>query len=65
MRYFRFFDDHTLCPTNSHTQGELVGRKPLAVSFLQKPGIGKHNGRRAVATRMGQAFAKKLREASL
>lgn len=60
MKYFLFYDDRYLRPMTSHTMGELVGRKPLVVSFDQKPGMGRGNGKKAAATRLGRLFAEKL-----
>lgn len=60
MKFFCFYDDSYLRPLASHTNGELVGRKPLTISFDQKTGKGKKNGKTAAATRMGRLFAEKL-----
>lgn len=60
MKYFLLYDDRYLRPLASHTNGELVGRKPLNIWFGQKTGKGKKNGRTAAATRMGRLFAGKL-----
>lgn len=35
MRYFRFYEDHTLHELMSHQSGYLVGRKPLVIDFNQ------------------------------
>ena len=60
MRFFYFYEDDCLHPALSHTNGELVNRRPLIVSFEQKSWTGRKNGRQASATRLGKAFAEKL-----
>jgi hypothetical protein len=60
MRYLRQYDDDTLSPYSSHVSGELVNRKPLDISFIQKKHVGKRNGRQAGATKLGKSFLKKL-----
>ena len=60
MRFFFHYEDDCLRPALSHTNGEMVNRKPLTVSFDQKSKTGRRNGRQANATRLGKLFIKKL-----
>lgn len=63
MRYFWNYYDDTMRPTERHQTAELIGRKPLVVSFLGKP--SRNAARNGVAGRMAKRFAKLLKQKGL
>lgn len=59
MRTFRFYFDDMMRPLLNHESGYLVGRKPVIMSFERNQPT-KTGRRKAISTRMGQRFVKRL-----
>jgi len=59
MRYFRVYEDDTLNGLYNHRNGELVNRYPLVFKLTQPKRV---KGRYSASVRMGNRFAKQLKE---